>query len=90
MFFDILLENGPLQKSIVEEVENRKIKNVVFYGWVNNPLDFISKADMLILPSKIEGLPAVFLEAMYVKTPIIARIMLEEFLKYFDIIELGF
>jgi glycosyltransferase involved in cell wall biosynthesis len=68
-----LIGDGPLQKSIVEEVENRKIKNVVFYGWVNNPLDFISKADMLILPSKIEGLPAVILEAMYVKTPIIAN-----------------
>ncbi len=67
-----LIGDGPLQKTIIEEVHKSKLDNVEFYGWVNNPLDYISKADMLILPSKIEGLPAVILEAMFVKTPVVA------------------
>lgn len=67
-----LIGDGPLQKTIIDEAQKRQLHNIQFYGWLNNPLDYISKADMLILPSIIEGLPAVILEAMYVKTPVVA------------------
>ncbi|NJW55363.1 glycosyltransferase, partial [Salinimicrobium oceani] len=39
---------------------------------VDNPLAYIKAADVLVLPSIIEGLPGVLLEAMYCKTPVVA------------------
>ena len=47
-------------------------QNITFYGFVNNPLSYIKAADILILPSIIEGLPGVLLEAMFCKTPVVA------------------
>lgn len=68
-----LLGNGPLLTSIQSKVEVMDLQeNVTFYGWVSNPIDYIAKADVLVLPSVIEGLPGVLLEAMSVKTPVIA------------------
>jgi len=68
-----LLGDGPLK----EEIENNAKEiglsnNTTFYGWVDNPIDYIAKADMLVLPSLVEGLPSVLLEAMMVKTTIVA------------------
>jgi glycosyltransferase involved in cell wall biosynthesis len=48
------------------------IDSVKFYEGVRNPLPYISAADILVLPSNIEGLPAVLLEAMFCKTPVVA------------------
>ena len=45
---------------------------VTFYGYQKNPLPFIKSADVLVLPSIIEGLPGVILEAMYCETPVVA------------------
>jgi len=68
-----LFGEGPLKSNIEAEVKIKNLqKSVVFYGWVSNPLDYISKADVLVLPSIIEGLPGVLLEAMYCKTPVVA------------------
>ncbi len=67
-----LIGDGPLKEQIKSIVHEKDLSNIFFHGWINNPLDYISKSDVLILPSTIEGLPAVILEAMYVKTPVIA------------------
>lgn len=68
-----LFGDGPLRKEIENIVEAKGLKSaIVFYGWVANPLDYIAKADVLVLPSIIEGLPGVLLEAMYCKTPVVA------------------
>ena len=45
----------------------------IFYGWTVNPLDYIINADMLFLPSIIEGFPGVLLENMYCKSPVLAN-----------------
>ncbi|PTX42626.1 glycosyltransferase involved in cell wall biosynthesis [Christiangramia gaetbulicola] len=68
-----LIGDGPL-KSQIENFSNEFALNdyISFYGFVNNPLDYIKAADLLVLPSIIEGLPGVLLEAMYCKTPVIA------------------
>jgi glycosyltransferase involved in cell wall biosynthesis len=43
-----------------------------FLGYVHNPMDYIHGADLLVLPSIIEGLPGVITEAFYCKTPVVA------------------
>lgn len=68
-----LVGDGPLRSEIEDLVNERNLENnVTFYGFVNNPLSFIKSADVLVLPSIIEGLPGVLLEAMYCKTPVVA------------------
>ncbi|WP_029032978.1 glycosyltransferase [Salinimicrobium terrae] len=68
-----LLGDGPLKKEVEEQVkENNLSQYVKFYGFVNNPLSYIRGADVLVLPSIIEGLPGVLLEAMYCKIPVVA------------------
>lgn len=68
-----LVGDGPLRESIEKEVSLQNLQDKVkFYGFVDNALPMISKADVLVLPSIIEGLPGVLLEAMYYKTPVIA------------------
>jgi len=49
------------------------LKNhVLFHGYKKNALAYITKADLLILASKYEGLPNVILEAFSQKTPVLA------------------
>jgi len=68
-----LLGDGPKKSEIQQLAKTLQISdNISFYGFVSNPLDYISKANALVLPSIIEGLPGVILEAMYSKTPVIA------------------
>lgn len=68
-----LLGDGP--KRIEMELLSKTLgiaEKVSFYGFVSNPTDYIHKANALVLPSIIEGLPGVLLEAMYVKTITVA------------------
>ncbi len=68
-----LVGDGPLRSEIENLVKEKQLEDKVsFYGFVNNPLSYIKSADVLVLPSIIEGLPGVLLEAMYCKTPVVA------------------
>lgn len=68
-----LVGDGPLRPDIEVFVKERELgNNVHFYGFVNNPLSYIKGAEILILPSLIEGLPGVLLEAMYCRIPVVA------------------
>lgn len=68
-----LIGDGPLRQEVENLVRiNNLSKKVSFYGFVNNPLSYIKAGDVLVLPSIIEGLPGVLLEAMYCRTPVIA------------------
>lgn len=68
-----LLGEGPKKEAMQQLViEFHLSDKVTFYGWISNPIDYVAKADLLVLPSIIEGLPGVILEAMSVKTPVVA------------------
>lgn len=68
-----LIGDGPLKMQFIKEVQNRGLgRTITFYGFVSQPLPYIKSANVLVLPSIIEGLPGVLLEAMYCKTPVIA------------------
>lgn len=68
-----LIGDGSLRPEMEELVKQQQLQEkVTFYGFVNNPLDYIIAADVLVLPSIIEGLPGVLLEAMYCKTAVVA------------------
>lgn len=68
-----LIGDGPLR----EQVEYRastspSSEKVKFLGAVSNPFSIIPINSLLLLPSKIEGLPAVIMEAFYHQIPVFA------------------
>jgi glycosyltransferase involved in cell wall biosynthesis len=68
-----LIGDGPLFKEIKAEIKRRNLdENVVLLGSLPNPFSHVSKNSIFLLPSRIEGLPSVILEAMYLKTPVVA------------------
>lgn len=68
-----LIGSGPLMSEIKYEVNRMGIETKVnFLGDIENPQIYISHASALLLPSLVEGLPGVILEAMYNKTPVVA------------------
>ena len=68
-----LIGSGPSKSSIQKLVEREGLKSkVIFHKENNNPLPYIKEADILVLPSLVEGLPGVILEAMYCRTPVVA------------------
>jgi glycosyltransferase involved in cell wall biosynthesis len=64
----VMVGDGP-QKDILSKVSS---KNVYFIGRQNEVEKFYSAFDILILPSIMEGMPLVILEAMATGTPAVA------------------
>lgn len=68
-----LVGDGPLRSEIEKLIKEKKLDGKVFLrGYQQNPLQWMQFADALLLPSHIEGLPGVLLEAFYCKTPVVA------------------
>ena len=60
----VLLGNGLLKSRLKNQCRELGIEDkVLFAGVVDNPEDFMSAADILVMPSLYEGLPLVALEA---------------------------
>ncbi|MGW1455564.1 glycosyltransferase family 4 protein [Salegentibacter agarivorans] len=69
----LLIGKGRLENEIKNKVNLLKIQNNVhFLGYRKDVPDILYHSDVFVLPSLIEGLPAVILEAMYSRTPVIA------------------
>ena len=65
--------DGPDRASLSELIEHLDLASSVrLIGRISNPEQFIAGADIFALPSRYEGLGLVLLEAMAVKTPIVA------------------
>lgn len=67
------IEKEDYYKSISHFIETNNLKEkVIFTGFSTNPHIYIKNANCLVLPSRIEGMPNVVLDAMYLKTPVVA------------------
>lgn len=68
-----LIGVGPLQSNL--ELFSKKLNisdRVCFLGYHTNTIEFMRNADLLILPSKSEGMSNVLLEAVSIGLPIVA------------------
>lgn len=58
-----------LQKLVIDlHIE----EHVIWTDFTKNPYQYIKYANSLVLPSRVEGLPNVLLDAMYLQVPIVA------------------
>jgi glycosyltransferase involved in cell wall biosynthesis len=68
-----IVGDGPDQNNCEMLVKGLKLtKHVTFHGWVNNISSWYSELDLIVMPSRFEGLPIVVLEAMYHGVPVVA------------------
>src|SRR5690606_33877678 len=69
----VFLGSGSLKHVLEEEIQVQDLKNLVhLIPNQSNIFPVLSRAKALVMPSKIEGLPGVILEAMYCKVPVVA------------------
>lgn len=65
----------PNYKKIVKMIEEFGLHDCVhFVGEQDNPYKWMLHCDCFVLPSRLEGLPNVLLEAMYLKRPVVASV----------------
>ena len=69
----IVLGKGPLRPALLSQARNLQVvKHIDFPGFVENPYSFMSRADLFVLSSKVEGLPTVIVEAMACGCPVVS------------------
>ncbi|QBZ97873.1 glycosyltransferase family 4 protein [Flavobacterium sangjuense] len=68
----ILIGSGKLYPSVLKYVEDNQITNIHFLGKRNDVTKILPLCEGLLLPSHIEGLPGVILEAMMSKIAVVA------------------
>lgn len=69
----VFMGSGPLAASMHHSIEDLGLKHAVHLV-ANQPniFGYLQYAEALVMPSQIEGLPGVILEAMYCKVPVVA------------------
>ncbi len=69
----LIVGEGPSRQELYDESERLGIGDkVIFTGFRNDIPSVLSAIDIFVLPSLIEGLPMILLEAMAAKKPVIA------------------
>lgn len=60
----VMVGDGPMRKEVEQEVSDKGLRDCfIFAGNVDNPSDYLQAFDLLLLPSRHEGLPYVAIEA---------------------------
>jgi glycosyltransferase involved in cell wall biosynthesis len=68
----ILIGDGKLRPAIQQKINELNLQSrVLLTGYRSDVLAIVRHSHVFVLPSFIEGLPAVILEAMYCKTPVV-------------------
>lgn len=68
-----ILGTGGLERDLRDQCTRLGLNETIsFVGFRSNPFPFYSNADLFVLSSRYEGLPNVMLEAMALKTPVVA------------------
>lgn len=69
----VFMGSGPLEVAMKERIQQLDLsQRIHLIPNQKNIFPTLTKAKALVMPSKIEGLPAVILEGMYLKIPVIA------------------
>lgn len=69
----VLLGDGKLRNDIEDYAKAMHVRDQIYFlGGRSDVLSIILHANVLVLPSQIEGLPGVLLEAMYCRVPVVA------------------
>lgn len=83
--------NKDFYDKLIKLIDEFKIeKNIEFLGFKSDPYPYYKFADLLVLPSRWEGLPNVVLEAMYLQTPVIVTNCIPFFKRLINERENGF
>lgn len=69
----LIVGDGPMRSHYTKQVKQESLtENIHFLGFKDNATNIISESDILILPSRTEGIPLVLLEAMALRKLVIA------------------
>ena len=60
----IMIGNGKLEANLKQFVNDNNLKKVQFTGWADDVIKWLKMIDILIVPSKEEGLPLIVLEGL--------------------------
>ncbi|SDA96311.1 Glycosyltransferase involved in cell wall bisynthesis [Algoriphagus alkaliphilus] len=67
-----LIGDGPLRREMEVTAKKNLLNSIRFFGSIPDPWSSIPSNSILLLPSKIEGMPAVIAEAFINKIPVVA------------------
>lgn len=68
----VLIGDGPERSKAEQYAREYQLQNVVFVGNVKNPMELLSAADVMLLPSESESFGLAALEAMACGVPVIS------------------
>ena len=68
----IMAGSGELESVLKEFINHNNLNNVLFTGWIDDVVKWLKKIDVLVVPSKEEGLPLTALEGLAANKIIIA------------------